>query len=255
MARKKIDFKEYRNNASTKKRIRILSATLFVIGVFLAITFYGIATWADFEASLFDTSIKADETLRSVRCPVIVGINQVSAVRAKIHNTLDRKASFSVRTRVSDGMITLMREENQRFPLEPGESAALEVSVSPVDAVWNRVIMSRVMQNRSYPEPSKSGTCGILVFNFVGLSGNWIQLIWLGIAFVLILVGLYLWVQINQPMEGRPAEVFRAMTALSLVVLAGVVITFLGAWMLALFVFFGNFLLILAMTGYFILYS
>ena len=255
MARIKLSFEKYRRNEVYKKRIRILSAASFILGIFLGMMFYGMATWADFEASLFDTSIKSDDSLKSLRCPIVIGPSQEAVIAATIRNTLDRKNLISIRASFSDGYITLMRQDDQRLTLEPGEITKLEWPFTAKDAVWDRVVMARVTQARSYPEPSKSGSCGILLINFLGLNGNWTTAIWLGITFLLLISGLVIWSQINQPLKGRPADAFKAMLALSLVVSTGILIMFVGVWMLALLVLLINFLLVLSMAGYFILYS
>ena len=52
--------------------VRTLSLLLFALGVLLGLTVMGIGVWGDLEATLFNPGVRADATLGSLRCPVMI---------------------------------------------------------------------------------------------------------------------------------------------------------------------------------------
>ena len=61
-----------------KKGLRVLSVILFAVGVILGLAVAGITIWANLEASLFDTGMSGDASLR-LHCPVVITANRPSS--------------------------------------------------------------------------------------------------------------------------------------------------------------------------------
>jgi hypothetical protein len=58
-----------------KKRNRLLAimgVLIFAVGVVPGLAFYGAAAWGDLEAFLFASSVDADASLGSLRCPLVI---------------------------------------------------------------------------------------------------------------------------------------------------------------------------------------
>ena len=218
-----------------KKVKRTLGAMLFTLGFLIGLVVFVGAVWADFEAAMFDTAIKGDESLRPVRCPVIITGDETGTISAAFHNPLDRLVKYFVRTHISRGFVTYMREDKELLPVEPGETERLEWTVTADDAAYGRVILVKVLLMANYPLPSRQATCGILTLDVPYLSGK--QLLTLAVAASLVCMALGggLWFQASRPVdEGFPKELARGMAALAGSVVVGMIVAFLGPWLLGL---------------------
>ena len=220
-------------------KLRLLSTfsiLIFSIGVLIGLALTGFAVWADLEASLFSTDIGREAGLPSLNCPVMITEEEIGVVRATIENTLDRRSTRRVYAHFSQGYVTLIREEKDRFTLEGGESRELEWNVTPEDAAYKRVILVRIKSFGGYPSPDRQGSCGILLINFPNLSGNQVLLLTVfgSIAFMAIGIGLSSRYPLSEKKRGRNS--LRAMIALAIFVSLGLVSTVLGWWVVGLIV-------------------
>jgi hypothetical protein len=238
---------------SKNKNIRTLGVLIFSVGFLLGLALLAIVVWGDLEAHIFDPAIPSDEMLTTLRCPVMITAPEVGTVTATFTNPLDRPVEFRIRTHISEGHVTLMREENTSLPLEPGETQPLQWTVTADDAAFRRLILVRVRLFGKYPLPSRAGSCGILVVDLPYLSGSLI----FALAFAASLLGMAggagLWVVANRPLSDQSLGVLRAMGALAGCVVVGTIIGLLGHWMLGGVVFVITLLLIGAVIGYFVI--
>jgi len=217
----------------SKKVKRTLGAILFSLGFVVGFVVFAGTVWADFEGAMFDTSIKGETSLRTLRCPVIITGNETGTVSAAFHNPLDRPLQYSVRTRISQGFVTLMREEKELLPVAPGETERLEWTVTADDAAYGSVVLVKVLLMGNYPLPSRQATCGILALGVSFLSGD--QLLALGVAVSLVgmALGGGLWLAGNRPLgEGPQTDLARGMGALAGSVLVGMFVGLVGSWLL-----------------------
>lgn len=217
------------------KPLRLLGAILFSLGFVIGLAIFAGAVWADFEAAMFDTSMRGDASLRSLRCPVLITENETGLVSASFHNPLDRPAQFYVRSRISEGFVTLMRESKELLPVAPGATGRLEWSVTAEDAAYGSVVLVSVMLMAYYPLPSRDGSCGVLVVDVPFLSGA--QLLVLGVAssFVLMALGGALWLVGSRTLDKESRlSLGRGMGALAGSVLVGMLVGFLGSWLVGI---------------------
>lgn len=237
---------------SENKAIRILGVLIFSVGVLLGMALFASAVWGDLEASLFDTSMRGDATLTTLRCPVMMTATGPGTVTATFTNPLERPIDFYIRAHISQGYVTLMREEITSLPLDPGEMQPVQWTVTPDDAAYGRLILVRVRLSAKYPLPSRGGSCGILVVDLPYFTGNQILAFILAASLLSMVVGAGLWVAGNRPLSGLGLDVTRAMGALAGCVLAGTIVGLLGWWGLGVLIFAFTVLLIGAIIGYFV---
>jgi hypothetical protein len=219
----------------TNKGQRIIGAILFSAGLAIGYLIFGAAVWADFESSMFDTAIRGEKSLRTLRCPIVISDQETGTVSAAFHNSLDRPVQFAIRTRISQGFVTLMREEKALLPVEAGGTGRLEWTVTPDDAAYGSVILVKVLLQGNYPLPSRQATCGVLVLGLPFLSGS--QALTLGVAVSLVLVALggALWLVGSWPLDaGFELNLARAMGVLAVTMLVGMFVGFMGSWLLGL---------------------
>jgi hypothetical protein len=233
-----------------KKIQRALGVFIFAIGVFFGMVLLGIAVWGDLEASLFDTSMRADASLTTLRCPVMMTRKEIGRVSATFENTLERPVTFTIRAHVSQGYVTLMREENSKLPLEPGETKTLEWTVTPDDAAYGRLILTRVHVAAKYPLPSRDASCGILVVDLPRFTGSQLTAFVLAASLLGMAIGAGLWVVANRPLRGPAREAIRAMGVLAGSVLIGLVLGLVGQWLLGVLLLVISLLLIVTIAGY-----
>jgi hypothetical protein len=157
--------------------VSILGAGLYLTGLLVGVTFLSLFVWANIEASLFDPAISGDKSLRTLQCPIIITEEEVASIRVTINNPLEREIDRKVRLNISEGMLTLKRQEAQLISLTPGETKTLEWEAYPSDAAFERLILVRGYIFRSTPLPASSGSCGILVVNVPGMTGGQISLL------------------------------------------------------------------------------
>lgn len=210
---------------------RALGMLLFSIGLFLGMAVSAGVLWGDLEAFLFDSSLGADEPLKTLRCPVIITSGETGTVTATFTNSGEKAVVRLVRAHISDGFVTLMREVNDRLVLEPGEIRRLKWTVTPDDAVWKHFILVRVHVLRSSPLPSYTGSCGILVMDLPGLTGNQIIVLTLLLSALSTTAGVGLVAAGSRPSGGQAPGLIRRMGGLTAIGLATLLSSFVGWWM------------------------
>jgi hypothetical protein len=237
---------------SKNKITRTLGVLIFSVGVLLGMALSGIVVWGDFEASLFNVSMAGSAPLKTLRCPVMITATEVGTVTAAFTNPFDRSVEFTIRTHISQGYVTLMREINSKLSLAPGETQALEWTVTSDDAAYGRLVLVRVRLAAKYPHPSRHGSCGILVVNLPYFTGNQIFALALAASLLSMVAGAGLWVVANRPLRGLGLDVTRAMGALAGCVLVGTIVGLLGWWVLGVLILVITVLLAGAIIGYFV---
>ncbi len=209
---------------------RILGIAIVSIGILLGLALVALAVWGDLEASLFDSAIREEAQLTTLRCPVMITAAETGRVTAAFTNPAERPLTLIARASITRRYVTLMRQVELQATLAPGETRTLEWTVSAEDAAYRQLILVRVRSLRSPPLPSRDGACGIVVVNLPYLTGD--QLVTLMVVVSTLSMGVGLWL-----VERRRANVFdlgalRAMSALAGLVVVGMVVSLLGWWVL-----------------------
>jgi hypothetical protein len=228
--------------------IRMGSILLFFIGFILGLTFNILAIWADLEAFLFDTPVGSEGQVTTLSCPILITNSEEGKVTASITNPTERTVTRLVRTRISFGFVTLMREEEVRLELAPGETRDLEWYVTSDDAAWRRFVLVRVHALRSAPLPYQSSSCGIVTMNIPFASGNQIVASVLGISLFSLVTGVGLWVKQHRPITEKTRPLAVLLFSLTGFIIGGFVANLMGWWLVALALLF--FTLIIAIAAF-----
>ncbi|MFN2114321.1 MAG: hypothetical protein ACK2T6_01310 [Anaerolineae bacterium] len=206
---------------------------LFFAGLALLAVLAFVSAWPDMEASVFDagTSLAADEALRSMDCPVMIAADETSSVAASFANRSDRPESFLVRSRVTRGFITLVKEDTQQVHLEPGEERTLSWPIEADNAAYRRLVMARVLATRSAVHNAREGSCGVLVIGVTGISGQALFAVLLLAALALVAAGATDWWWRRRPLLPTEQDTVRRVGALAALVAASLVLGLLGWWL------------------------
>jgi hypothetical protein len=225
--------------------VHVLSIIIFSVGVVLGVVSIGMAIWGDFEAILFNPGIRQSAMLRPLRCPIMITHQETGIIRARLKNTLDRPTTFFLRTHISEGYVTLMREVVGQVPLDAGEAQWVEWPITAEDAAYGRLVLFKTAVRAGYPLPTRQATCGVLVVRVPALTGNQIYALGTALSLVCIAAGLWLWIASTPHMLDAQVQIIRAMVVVAASVVLGIVAGVLGWWVAgALFL-----LIILLTTG------
>lgn len=227
---------------------RVLAIVLYSFGLIMALGLAIIGFWPELEATLFDSSTSSDQSLTTLRCPMVITPAESAAISATFSNPLDRPTQFLVRTHISQEYSTLLREFNHKVALDVGESEKLEWDVSADDAVYDRLVFARVRSLRSSQIPSRQQSCGILVLDIPGLSGSQFVAVLFAASLFGLVVGSALWLRGVWPLEDRDRELAIGFGMVTLLVVLCTVLSLAGFWALSLGVFV---IIILAFIGIF----
>ena len=215
--------------------LKFLGILLFTAGILLGTSFFGMVTWGDLEASMFDTNMVPEEKPTSFTCPVAISPRETGTVRLLVVNSAERVVRPLIHTYISNGGVLRVTEREIRLTLDPGDAVAIEYPVNAQDAVWDQFIFVRTIQYRAYPLPSRGGACGILLLDIGKLTGQQAIALIVTLSLALSLSGVGLWVRANAPLKRRPRNAATAMAAMIVVMTGGIVSAMLGTWLFGLF--------------------
>ena len=212
------------------KTVRLLSVFLFVTGMALALLITIFTLWPDIEAAMFDVNNARGESLNSLRCPWLITPSDEAAIRLRLRNSLDRPVNFLAQANISEGFVTLMRHEQARATVQPGESTEFAWLIRPEDAAYGWMVLARVRVLRASSLPARQRACGILVLDIPVLSGNQIMGGLLAATLLYLGVGTTLWIRSERPLTKRKRERIRAIGLFALLLLLTMTISLIGWW-------------------------
>ncbi|MCP4419509.1 MAG: hypothetical protein GY805_23090 [Chloroflexi bacterium] len=210
---------------------------LFTLGLLLSSIIALIAIWGDLEASLFDVSIRPQESLSTLRCPILITEKESGTIRASFKNESEKSVEISVRAHVSQGFVTYLREENTRLPISAGGTESLSWSIDSEDAAFNRVVLARIATLRKPGHPSVGAACGVMVWHTNLLTGQQIIIGTLLLSFVCLVASVYLWGYKRRVMTSREHEITRMMALFAGIILLALIAGFIGWWGLGVVAF------------------
>jgi hypothetical protein len=211
------------------------------VGLFLIL----IAAWADMESSVYGFPRLAGAGLRGLQCPILMTRGETATISFQLSNPTDDRISPSVKTQISTPLVPEEFLENLR--LTPGETTTLKWPVDPGNIDMERFIFAKVLLFSSYPVPSQEATCGIFILDLPG-SGRVLLPILIALSLLSMGWGLY---QIGRLRafnhwlrRHRGPLVF-----LAVIVVIGLVFSFLGGWIPSLLVLVLAVFMILILLG------
>lgn len=234
---------------------RTMGVLFYAAGILLSVGLAVVSTWGDLEASLFDPAERAEKANVSLRCPVFITRDEVGEVSAAFTNTGGRPVERTAWAHISEGFVTLMREERVKLPLQPGETKRMSWFVSAEDAAYGFLILVRVSALRQAPLPSQSQACGILVLALPGVSGTFVTVIWLLLGVVGIAAGLWLWLTASRPFDQRRQGAAAAMVVLAVLVVGALAAGLMGQWVAGVLLLALTALTLIAIVTHFVLVS
>jgi len=137
----------------------------------------------------------------------------------------------------------------KKFNLEPGEKRQFSWTVTAEDKLYNRLILVRVyLYQKVAFGPAKTAHCGIIVWDFYGLSSNQIIAIAITASLILMVTGARLWLgRKNLLKDWSDNRLLRRLTWLTVFVTAGMVVNLLGYFIIAGIIYLFTLVVLLTM--------
>jgi len=216
-----------------KTVLKILSVLIFAIGILMGMALTAGTVVASLESDFyFGPGYPSDEGLKTLKCPVVMTSQEVGVISVNLVNTTDKTIEPMIQLEISNpGMFENPRE---KYPIESGATRKIQWQVTSDNAVFGRLILIRAYQFPTYRTPSRSGTCGILMIDLFGLSGDQILTLIFTVSVLSMVVGLGMWLLLNRPLRGKPRKASRAMLAVAFSVLVGIVVGYYSIWLLGI---------------------
>ncbi len=234
-----------------KRIFRTAGILLFAIGVVTGMVLFVFMNWAAFEAYFFfGYSAPSEKALSTLRCPLLLIRNEPGAASFHITNTTDRDLELLIRTEISN--LGAARMERTTYPIAAGETLRISLPFNEDDVVFGNLLLVRVYIYGAYTLPSRSSTCGTIIMNVHGLSGNVLFALMLATSLAGMAAGWWLWIAGNRPFKTEGLIATRAMVIFSVLVPLGIAGGILQWWGLGLFSMVGCVLMILALAYYYI---
>ena len=212
-----------------------------VVGCFVIL----VAAWADMESSAYDFPRLANAGLDGLQCPVLMTPNETGTIALDVSNTTDNRISPSIKTQISTRRVP--EQFLQDIQLRPGESKRLEWSVDAENIDLGTFIFAKVLLFSADPLPAREATCGIFVVNLPG-SGRMIVPVLVVLSLISMGWGLH-GIHRLSTFNERLRKHRGSMTFLAIMISLGLLLSFIGGWILNALVLVVSLLLIILLIG------
>jgi hypothetical protein len=210
------------------------SLILFAAGILSGLILIALATWADQEAALFEPTSAYDTNLPSLRCPLLLTSEEISNISVGLKNPSTYPVSSLTTAHITAGSVLLIDEFVETPSLPPGGKMTLSWKVIPDDAAYHSLILSRVFVERSYPLPSRTGSCGIVVLPFGGVPGGGLVGVLFGLCLAGTILGMVFWRRTNTLLSSKQREFNSGLIAIAVIIAVGFLSILFNIWLIGL---------------------
>lgn len=203
---------------------------LYAAGIAIGLVLAVFLTWADFEASFFDSALAADSEMQNFSCPLAITTPEESQITLKIENPSDRQVKTILRLTQTEGSVISVKRLEERLQFNPGETLSFSWPVLASDAAWGRFVMARVYMIGSSPLPSMAGYCGILLINFPFLTGHQVLGLLVVLFFALTSIGGRMWLNNTSQSAMVADKNGRLLIAYVVLVIITLALSFFAGW-------------------------
>lgn len=195
-----------------------LGLVLFLLGMALCVALALGTVWANFEASQFDSGIRANAVFDGLKCPpLLTRADENASIAITLVNPLERDNERPVRITITEGSVLYLRTSIERILVPASESLTLSYPIYPYDAAWGRFVLTRIYAFADQPHPSSAATCGVWVLPLHFVTGGQLLVVWIVAALLLMAGGGWLWYIANRPLRNTPLHFAQAMLSLAFI--------------------------------------
>lgn len=208
----------------------ILGTIVFFAGVALALYLTGFIIWGELEAR-FRSSYSGEKSM-PLECPHMIAPGETAQIYGNAINLTGKEIKPVVYSEFVLEKTT--KESDQTLILAPGEDHPLQWSATSADSIFDKLILVNVRQSPYRDNPSRWGSCGIVIYSLLGMNGA----ASFGTLFVLsilaLLSGGWLWYDSFRPLSDSRLNMARLGLVLAGLTVAALVALFFDWWGLAL---------------------
>jgi hypothetical protein len=154
--------------------LRLLSRTIFFLGVSIGVVLSGIAVWNNLEStSYFFTGVKY-APFNGLRCPLMIAPAEKGIVTVVFNNPTNEGDRFFYRAEIS-GKAFSRRQVKDQIGVPPHQTKAIQLAVdaNDVDLMFFILVKVNILPNSVHR--SQEAVCGVMLVNFLGLTGAQIR--------------------------------------------------------------------------------
>jgi hypothetical protein len=210
--------------------LRLLSRTIFFLGVTIGLVLSGIAIWNNLEStSYFFTGVKY-APFNGLRCPLMIAPTEKGIVTVVFNNPANEGDNFFYRAEIS-GKSFSRRQVKDQIAVSPHQTKTIQLAVDANDVDLMFFIFTKITILPNSVRPSREAVCGVMLVNILGLTGTQISTIAVLLSFSGIAIGLGLWQQASAKAD---QDMRRVVQTLGFVVLLTMFTASLSWWVIAI---------------------
>jgi len=205
----------------------IVGNIVFFLGIFIGLVLAIAAIWGDFEGLSYYYTGAAYGQFNGLHCPILMTRSETGIVTAIFNNSSNQKSEPYYEMEIG-GLLPRKFEDQLSVPPYGTKSVQWTVDANDIDLGFFIFAKIDILPDTLYS--SREATCGIVVLNIPGLTGDQIFALTFAASLLGILIGLGLWENINKPLMGISSNQRRAMQAMAISVLLAMFTGFMGWW-------------------------
>ncbi|MGZ6316015.1 MAG: hypothetical protein ACXWNQ_02040 [Anaerolineales bacterium] len=213
----------------TKSR-QTLGNVIFLVGVFLGLGLAIAAIWGDFEGISYFSNGAGYEAFGGLSCPILMSRSDVATISARLDNPGDTEIQPYYQVEISGAAAA--RELEGQVPVTGHSSRTVKWTVDAKDIDLGYFIFVKMNILPVAGHSTREGTCGIVVLNVRGPSGEEIFGGILGASLLGMVFGLGLRESGNENVSGGALNQRNGLRAVAILTSAGMLTGFMGSWLI-----------------------
>ncbi len=211
------------------KSNHVVGTIIFLVGVCLGLGLAGLAILGDFEAVSYFYSGAGYAGFSGLKCPVLMSPSQVETVSATFSNPSNEVIQPYYQVQIS-GVAALRNFQNQ-VPVAPHSSKTVQWTVDSHDIDVGSFVMVKMTISPMAGFSTRQATCGIVVLNLGGLTGEQMVGWGLGLGLLGMVVGLALRERSEQAVAGKAVSIRNALRTAGVLTCLALLTGLGGAWL------------------------
>lgn len=202
---------------------------IFLVGLFLGLGLAGMAILGDFEAMSYFYSGAGYAGFGGLKCPVLMSPSQVETISATFSNPNNEVIQPYYQVQISG--VAALRSFRNQVPVAPHSSKTVQWTVDSRDADVGSFVMVNMEISPMAGYSTREATCGIVVLNLGGLTGEQV----LGWGVVVGLLGMVVGLALREGSEptitGKRVSIRNALRTAGVLTCLALLTGLMGAWL------------------------
>ena len=225
-----------------RRSIKTLGSVLFLLGVFLSLALALAAIWGDYEAMSYFFNGAGYGAFDSLNCPVLMSRTEVATISATFDNPSD--AAIQPYYEVEVSATASSRDLEKQITVPPHTSRTVQWTVDANDLNLGSFILIKMDVLPVAGFSTREATCGVLLLNLAGPSGERIVGAVLAVSLLGILLGLGIRDSGERAATDKALSTQNGMRATGVAALLALLAGLMGWWLIGVLFMAGTMLLL-----------